>query len=179
MPTPTYQVTVRRDGKFWFIEIPEIDGATQARRIDEIDEMARDYIASSLDIDPKSFELSVKFELPEAAALHAEAAERLRDAAAAAQALAADESRAAAWTLKGLGLTFREVGTLLGVSHQRAQQLVVTYDGTMGTKYDGTLPGGLTTLDLVDARSNAGRILTVTTKPARSRGLKAGSSRLT
>jgi predicted RNase H-like HicB family nuclease len=40
----TYEVTAKRDGKFWFVRIPEIDGATQGRTLKEVPEMARDYI---------------------------------------------------------------------------------------------------------------------------------------
>ncbi|WP_217184007.1 hypothetical protein [Streptomyces sp. AC495_CC817] len=54
-----YDVTAERDGELWFIRIPEIDGATQALSQVEILTMARDYIATTLDISPDSFELTV------------------------------------------------------------------------------------------------------------------------
>lgn len=56
----TYQVTAERDGKFWFVRIPEIDGATQAPSREEIPGMARDYIAVMLDVPVDSFEISVE-----------------------------------------------------------------------------------------------------------------------
>ncbi|AQY01619.1 hypothetical protein [Microbacterium foliorum] len=55
-----YDVTLERDGKFWLIRIPELDGVTQARTHDEVPDMARDYIAITLDVPADSFEISVK-----------------------------------------------------------------------------------------------------------------------
>jgi hypothetical protein len=55
----TYDVKVTRDGEFWFLTIPEVDGYTQARASDEIEPMARDYIATKLDVDAGSFKVSI------------------------------------------------------------------------------------------------------------------------
>ncbi|WP_368497223.1 hypothetical protein [Herbiconiux sp. A18JL235] len=51
---------------------------------------------------------------------HLAAAAALRDEAAHARTRAAEESRAAARALRSRGLTVREVGAALGISHQRA-----------------------------------------------------------
>lgn len=53
MDTNRSQVTACRDGKFWCVEIPQLDGAKQGCCLSEVEEMARDYIATYLDIDPK------------------------------------------------------------------------------------------------------------------------------
>ncbi|MEZ7755579.1 hypothetical protein O5Y58_08700 [Microbacterium paraoxydans] len=55
----SYEVTAERDGKFWFVRIPELDGVTQARTDAEISVMARDYIAVTLDVPTDSFDLKV------------------------------------------------------------------------------------------------------------------------
>lgn len=44
-----YKVEVERDGRWWMIHVPEIDQITQARRINEIEDMARSLIAISTD----------------------------------------------------------------------------------------------------------------------------------
>jgi hypothetical protein len=44
-----YDVEVTRDGRWWMIHIPELDGLTQARNEGEIEEMARDFIAVTTD----------------------------------------------------------------------------------------------------------------------------------
>jgi hypothetical protein len=59
---PTFDIDVTRDDRWWMITIPELDGyvtpdgsinvgdTTQARHPGEIEDMARDYIAVTLDI---------------------------------------------------------------------------------------------------------------------------------
>jgi hypothetical protein len=119
-----YDVTVRRDGRFWYVDIPVLDGATQARNLSEIDEMAKDYIAEVTGARADQLEIVVTIELPADVQAHLAAASALRDEEAHARSRAAEESRAAARALKSQGLTVREVGAALGISHQRAQQLV-------------------------------------------------------
>jgi hypothetical protein len=46
---PDYDITVTRDGRWWMIAIPALDGLTQAEHFDEIDGMARSYIAVATD----------------------------------------------------------------------------------------------------------------------------------
>jgi hypothetical protein len=41
----THDINVTRDGRWWMIHIPALDGLTQARNPGEIDDMAREYIA--------------------------------------------------------------------------------------------------------------------------------------
>jgi len=52
-----FDVKVYRDGKWWMVEIPAIDGLTQARRLGEIETMARSYISVDQDLAPSSVEL--------------------------------------------------------------------------------------------------------------------------
>jgi hypothetical protein len=122
--TTTYDVTVRRDGRLWYVEIPALDGATQARTLSEVDVMARDYIANVLEVSESAIELEVHLELPGNVTGRLRHAAQLRDAEAKARSEAADEIRAAARELRAAGLTMREIGTALGVSYQRAHQLV-------------------------------------------------------
>ena len=44
-----YEVEVYRDGRWYMIRIPEIDGLTQAPHPGEIEDMARSYITISTD----------------------------------------------------------------------------------------------------------------------------------
>lgn len=119
-----YTARVTRDGRFWLIYVPEIDHHTQARSLGEIEPMARDLIAVTEDVEPDSFELDVDLTMPEAVADHLRRAGLLRAEAARAQSQAAAEQRAAAIELKESGIPLRDLGKLLGVSYQRAHQLV-------------------------------------------------------
>jgi hypothetical protein len=120
----TYHANVSRDGRFWLVHIPEIDQYTQARNLTEVEPMARDLIALWLEIPADSFDIAVHVELPKAVQRHLELAAKYAADSARAQARAARERRIAARELKAKGLTVRDIGAALGVSHQRAQQLV-------------------------------------------------------
>lgn len=123
MPT-TYEVTAERDGKFWFVRIPEIDGATQGRSLAEVPEMARDYIALVTGQDEASFDIHVRLLLPQAVQDHLARMQELRAEESRVRAEAAAEVRAAARGLHDSGYTMRDIGEALDVSRQRAHQLV-------------------------------------------------------
>jgi len=120
----TYTARARKEGHFWYIEIPELDGATQARNLNEIEEMATDYIATFLNMPESTIAVNIDIELPEATRTHLEAARAARSAEIAARAKAVAEWRATVTTLRDAGLTYREISQALNISHQRAAQLV-------------------------------------------------------
>ena len=120
-----YQVEVRRGERWWVLSVPEIPAAhSQARHLREVDEVARDLIAVMLDEPADSFDVDVHITLPGSVTDHLRRAEQLRTEAAKTQAAAAAELRAAARELAGQGMPLRDVGKALGVSYQRAHQLV-------------------------------------------------------
>lgn len=118
-----HQVRAERGDRYWVIWI---DGRpmTQAKRRHEIEPMARDWLAVVHEQDPESFDLEVEVVMPPAARTHLDRARTLRETADRARAEAARETAAAALALHDAGLTVREIGPMLDVSHQRAQQLV-------------------------------------------------------
>ncbi|GAB2825352.1 hypothetical protein GCM10027022_15030 [Alpinimonas psychrophila] len=124
MSRKTWDVNVQRDGKFWLIQVPGIEGGTQARTLNEVDEMSRDFIAGMNDVLEASFDIHIEIQLPAEVVGHLAEAQRLREQAAIARSQSAEESRIAARLLKSSGMTVREIGRALKVSHQRAQQLV-------------------------------------------------------
>jgi len=122
----TYRVEVTRDGKWWMVAIPEIDGLTQARRLEEAPLMARDYIAISMEVPIEEVEVTVAVVdvdginvLDALAKLESEKAE-----AEAARDQVAEDTRRLAQALAGKRVPVRDIGAILGVSHQRAHQLV-------------------------------------------------------
>lgn len=119
-------VEVRRDGRYWFVTVPEVEGAlTQARSLSEVRSQAADAVATVLDVPIESVEVE-KVTLvvdPEIEAAVREAG-RLRAESAAANARAAANVRDAVRSLATAGWTLKDIGGALGVSVQRAHQLV-------------------------------------------------------
>ena len=121
--TKTYQVDVRRDGKWWYFEIPEINMSGQARKLAEVEFEATDIIATWLQIDPKTVAVTLDVDVP------AEVSDAWREAKRR-EAIARDENAAAARLareavkrLRDEGMTQADAGRLLGVTVQRVSQL--------------------------------------------------------
>ena len=118
-----YRATVARDGRFWLVRVEGV-GSTQARHLRELDTMAKDLIALMTNDNPEEVVVDYDIRLPAEVAEHLRRSEELRAASAEAQAAAAAEVRSAARQLHEQGVALRDVGKVLGVSHQRAHQLV-------------------------------------------------------
>jgi predicted RNase H-like HicB family nuclease len=123
----TYDVALTREGKWWMVSIPEIYGLTQARTIKEAHDMARDYIAVTLDVPAQSFEIHVHAEKIGTVEHVTQLLEDIKIARAQADALerrATEGARSLARALAAQELPLREIGAVMGVSHQRADQLI-------------------------------------------------------
>lgn len=114
------------DGKWWMIEIEAIGALTQARRLNDVYQMARELIAVTLDQPLDSFDLEISIERVHDLDISSRIAkiqqEKLR--AAELERVALEESKLLAQELADQKLTVREIGLILGVSHQRAHQLL-------------------------------------------------------
>ena len=120
----TYTVDVTRSERWWAIAVPELKGVfSQARRLAEVEPMARDAIAAVLDVSPRSFGIVVRPILGDRLDKLVREARDSRVAAQEAQIEAADRSVRALRSLQKSGIPQRDAGELLGVSHQRAAQL--------------------------------------------------------
>jgi predicted RNase H-like HicB family nuclease len=127
------KVTARaqRSGSWWAVDVPEVPGVfTQARRLDQVAAEVADAVAVMLDVDPSTVELdqlvvNLAADSKAAAALDATVAQAraLARQAEDAQRAAGAAMRAAVATLRNKGLSVRDVGAVLGVSHQRVAQL--------------------------------------------------------
>ena len=115
-----YTVRCTRSGSWWAISVPEIKGVfSQARRLDQVEEMAREAIALMLDVDPNSFDVDVQPELPQ----EVTRAHKARSALRKAEESAEEATVTAARALLAKGYTVRDAGALLGISPQRVSQL--------------------------------------------------------
>jgi hypothetical protein len=120
----TYHAYVDRDGSVWRVRVPEVQRTTQARNLREVEAMARDLIAIMDDIPAESFGLDVTVTLPAEVQEELDRSAALRQEAARSQAAAAAAARRAARRLRDQGLPLQDVGQALGVSFQRAKQLI-------------------------------------------------------
>ncbi|WP_369343663.1 hypothetical protein [Bifidobacterium aquikefiricola] len=119
-----YQVNVTRDEDAWMVDIPQIQRVTLALNLKEVDVMARDLIHIMTDENLETISLDVRVELPDDVRRIVTEAKRQREIAEQSARLATAESRAAAKRLRDMGITLRDIGTMLGISYQRAGQLI-------------------------------------------------------
>jgi predicted RNase H-like HicB family nuclease/DNA-binding XRE family transcriptional regulator len=126
----TYAVVARRSGKWWALEVPDVPGAfSQARTLTAAPAMARDAIATLLDVDPHSFDVTVTPVLDPAYAKLLDEAKTLAKRAEKSRDDAARTSRGAVEALvKDLHMTQREAAQVMGVSFQRVSQLLKERD---------------------------------------------------
>lgn len=132
-----YKANVTRDDRWWMITVPELagyvgaDGAinigdtTQARRLADVPTEVRDFICTITDCAPSEVGVDITISV-EGIDVTAEAAKVGRERALAdAHAAAAKEGASRlARNLAAHGVSVRDVGEVLGVSFQRAQQLI-------------------------------------------------------
>ncbi|MDR1187183.1 MAG: hypothetical protein LBK95_06990 [Bifidobacteriaceae bacterium] len=117
-----HRVTAEPVGRFWHVEVPAIDRATQARSAREIPVMAKDLI--EIMTGESEPEIEVEYLVPAGVSDHLSRATEARRQEARARDNAAQELRAAARLLRDQHLSLADVGAVLGVSHQRAHQLL-------------------------------------------------------
>ena len=118
-------VTAERGTKGWVLECVEAAVVSRCTRLSQASDAMREAIANQLGLPPDGFLIDVVPLLPGSFAAEMAAAEECRQAAHAARAAAAAHWRAAAQALADAGLSHRDIGALMGFSHQRAGQLVV------------------------------------------------------
>ena len=117
--------TARKDGRWWVVQCDQHPGAiSQVARLDQAQEHQREAIAFVVDLPQETISVTVRAVLDPAITLEMEEADRLRHQAESAAELSAVRRRHAALAMKAAGLTVRDIGTVLHVSHQRAHQLL-------------------------------------------------------
>lgn len=123
-----YTVTAERTAKWWVLQAKEAPGAiSQVARLDQADQI-REAIAFVTGEPEDTIEIRVEPVLPRSLSERLLAAQVARTEADAAAVHAQSELRTAALELQNYHLTMRDIGRVMGVSHQRAQQLL-TGDG--------------------------------------------------
>ena len=133
----TYDVTVTREDRWWMIDVPELNGhvsadgainlstITQARRLSDVPKEALDFICTVTDSAPSQVGVMITIRV-DGIDVTAEATKIARDRELAERHAEAAQSQARtlARRLAHRGVAVRDVGVVLGVSFQRAQQLI-------------------------------------------------------
>jgi DNA-directed RNA polymerase specialized sigma subunit len=124
--TVAVKVEARRSDGWWAITVPDHPGMLgQARRLDQIEGVARELHQLLLDLSDAEvadleFDVAVVDEVVEGLLADLDAA---TTAARAAEATLDEARRLVVRRLTAEGYTQRDIGAILGVSHQRVSQL--------------------------------------------------------
>jgi predicted RNase H-like HicB family nuclease len=120
-----YQVVITRDGRWWMISVPEIDRLTQARRLADVEQMARELIAVTLDVRLSEVAVEVTFGdidgIPVGSCIQTISSERAE--AARLEEDAAAKTKTLVKELVAHKVPLRDIGEMLGLSFQRVHQL--------------------------------------------------------
>jgi hypothetical protein len=120
----TYHVAANKRGKWWVLQGVEFPSAfSQVHRLAEAETVAREAVAFVSGEPEDSFDLVVVPEVPEAFRTERALAEQASRQAGDSNREAAEHSRRAVRALTAAGYTLRDIGDLMGISHQRAAQL--------------------------------------------------------
>lgn len=121
----TYTVRAEWDTTgWWVVTVPDLPGAiTQSRRLDQVSDDVAEVIELMTGETPGSYEIDLQWSAPVDADAKAHTARDLRAEAERAAERAAAATKQAVEALSAEGFTYRDIGTMTGVSYQRAQQL--------------------------------------------------------
>lgn len=117
------RATRNTDRNTWTITMDEINQGTETQNLRNARQVAHTLAVERLGVDRDQVTVNLTPELPAAAAERWQQAKAAHDEAAAAASRAATLSRQVVQDLKALECTYQDIGDLLGISHQRAQQL--------------------------------------------------------
>lgn len=121
-----YDYDITQEDGLWIIHIPELGLVTQAEHLRDTDRMATSIIALHLNVSPKTILVSRSsiIGLPKGAAEAVADAVEARGRWNAAQETASEVTSKAVHRLRDCGISLRDTGYLLGLSHQRVAQLL-------------------------------------------------------
>jgi hypothetical protein len=120
----SYKVTARRSGSWWAFRADDVPGAVgQARRLEQVESEARDVLAMMLEVPDDVVEVELVVDLDDVTADEIRRARQARLTAELAAVAALLTMAVTVQSLRGKGLSIRDVADLLGVSYQRVSQI--------------------------------------------------------
>jgi hypothetical protein len=125
MARKTYRLEIRRENRWWIVDVPQIDHRTQGRNLVEAEAMGRDLIAGALEVEPNSFDIDVCITPPDEVARKLDIASKAEESARSEVALAAAARRDAVRQLRfQYGVSVLDAARMLGVTRGRIYQLL-------------------------------------------------------
>ncbi|TCC43072.1 type II toxin-antitoxin system HicB family antitoxin [Kribbella sindirgiensis] len=124
----TYEVHVSREGDHWLADVPDLEGTqTYASNLTALDRYVREIVVLAADLPAsKAADLTLhwSYDLGDQLVQQANALRAEREELAVKEKQLERETRELATKLtRDLGLSVRDAGPLLGISHQRVSQL--------------------------------------------------------
>jgi hypothetical protein len=151
MSPPTWRVTVTREDGYWVAVVNGLrGGATETRRLDRVEEEVRDLVAWLTDTADSAFDLTWEYQLPTRLTMRVRAFTEKRDGLRRAQEEYDIAARAVVAEARAEAISVRDTGALLGLSHQRVQQIDAgqrharttrAYDSRSGAGTGASSPG--------------------------------------
>lgn len=125
MAVKRFTSTARKDERWWVVQCDQEPGAlSQVARLDQAVEHQREAISFVTGIDESDVEVTVHAVIDDAVSQTLEQARAQRRESQELAETASEGFRTAARELAGSGYSMRDIGEILGVSFQRASQLV-------------------------------------------------------
>jgi len=118
-----YAAVAHKEGRWWLVDVPDLDVTGQARSVSEVETVAREIIGLVLDVEPNTVDVIVTVQLPDEIEYVWKQAKATEAVAQANSQAAAILARQAVSALRADGYTCREASMALGISPQRVQQL--------------------------------------------------------
>lgn len=173
----TYTGEFREEGDVWIAEVREVPQAhTFGRTLPRAMALLRDALALYLDVEPETFKIKPEVHLDAPGASEAlEAALLARDEEERAKQAAKTTVPTAARQLIDVGYSYRAAAVMLGLSHQRVQQMVTGATGAARNAQATTRAGKSAGRVLRNPKSDraASTSKTATKRTGGSRAIKA------
>lgn len=119
-----FQATASKQGKWWNITIPELGQASATKKLTEVQEYANSLAAATLDVQETDVDVRVTFTLPAAVESEWTAAREETRRAKELTIAAASRTKRVVKQLHAQGYTIRDIAQVLGISFQRASQIL-------------------------------------------------------
>lgn len=123
-----YRADVTREGHWWMVHVPEVDGLTQTRRLTDVAAMTAELITVTTGTRTEASDVDVRIADINGVNIGS-AVDEIRQERAARDAIEqrlAETTTHVARSLADADVPLRDIGELLGVSFQRAHQLLGT-----------------------------------------------------